>query len=69
MGRWGINAFVQPIYRERGGSTKLVKITLRYTDAKGKVVIRHHDVSVEMIARRDRVEIEFGGLDELDDLG
>jgi hypothetical protein len=68
-GRWGANAIVQPIYKERGGSTKLVKITLRYTDAKSKAVIRHLEVSVEIVARRDRVEIEFGGLDELDDLG
>lgn len=68
MGRWEVNATVQPIYKARGGSTKLVKITLSYTDAKGKVVVRHRDLSVEITARRGRVELEFGGLDELDDL-
>jgi hypothetical protein len=41
---------------------------LRYADAKGRAVVRHTDISVEIITRRDRVEIEFGGLDELDDL-
>jgi hypothetical protein len=68
MGRWEVSSTMQPIYKERGGSTKLAKITLSYTDAKGRAVIRHRDLPVEIIARRDRVEIEFGGLDELDDL-
>ncbi|MBM4456600.1 MAG: PglZ domain-containing protein [Chloroflexi bacterium] len=68
MGQWEGTASIQPIYKARGGSTRLVKITLRYTDAKGKAVVRHRDLSVEITARRDRVEIEFGGLDELDDL-
>ena len=68
MGQWRANTTVRPVYKERGGSTKLVKITLRYTDASGRTVVRHADVSVEITARRDRVEIEFGGLDELDDL-
>jgi hypothetical protein len=68
LGRWGVNATVQPVYRQRGGSTKLVKITLRYADANGRAIVRHVDISVEIIARRDRVEIEFGGLDELDNL-
>ena len=69
MGRWQVNATVQPVYKERGGSTKLAKITLRYIDARGRTAVRHADISVEIIARRDRVEIEFAGLDELDDLG
>lgn len=68
MGRWGANAAVMPVYRERGGSTKLVKVTLRYTDANGRAVVRHTDLSVEIIVRRDRIEIEYGGLDEIDDL-
>jgi hypothetical protein len=68
MGLWRANTTVRPVYKERGGSTKLVKITLRYTDAGGRTVVRHTDVSVEIVARRDRVELEFGGLDELDDL-
>jgi hypothetical protein len=68
MGRWGVTATLQPVYKERGGSTKLVKLTLRYTDVKERATVKHADVSVEIIARRDRVEIEFGGLDELDNL-
>jgi len=68
MGQWRAYTTARSVYKERGGSTKLVKITLRYTDANGRTVVRHTDISVEIIARRDRVEIEFGGLDELDDL-
>jgi hypothetical protein len=68
MGCWRMNATVQPVYKERGRSTTLVKITLRYADAKGQATVRHTDISVEIMPRRDRVEIEFGGLDELDDL-
>lgn len=69
MGQWQANTTVRSVYKERGRSTKLVKITLHYTDANGRTVVRHADVSVEIMARRDRVEFEFGGLDELDDLG
>jgi len=67
-GRWQASAIVRPVYRERSGSTKLVKLTLRYTDAHGRATVTHHDITVDIVARRDRIEIEFGGLDELDDL-
>lgn len=68
MGRWEVSAIIRPVYKERGDSTKLVTMTLRYTDAKNSAVIRRLEISVKIMARRDRVEIEFGGLDELDDL-
>jgi len=66
--RWTTRATVRPVYRAGGASTAQVKITLSYTDANGRRVVRHHDVPVKIEARRDRVELQFGGLDELDDL-
>jgi hypothetical protein len=68
-GGWRVTATIQPVYRDRGGSTMLVKIALTYADANGRSRVKRTEVPVNVEARRDRVEIEFGGLDELDDLG
>lgn len=68
-GRWRTTATVQPQYRERGTSTSLVTITLSYTDANARSTVRRCEVPVKIAARHDRVEMEFGGLDELDNLG
>jgi len=69
LSHWTSQSLVRPVYREGGASTKLVKLTLRYSDVSGRnPVVRRQEVPVEIEVRRDRIELQFGGLDELDDL-
>jgi hypothetical protein len=57
-----------PVYREKGGSTSRLVLELSYQDVKGVWQTRRQDVPVTVRPRTDVVEIEFGGLDELDKL-
>lgn len=69
LSHWTSQAVVRPVYREGGASTKLVHLTLRYPNVSGpNPVVRRQEVPVEIEVRRDRIELQFGGLDELDDL-
>jgi hypothetical protein len=69
LAEWRGSVTVQPVYREKGGSTSEINFTLTYTGPKGRQATRRRNVPVEVVARRDRIGIEFGGLDELDTLG
>ena len=61
---------VETLYRQRSDgtveTTKQVKLKLTYTDLDGKSRVRHKRVAVEVQPRRDVVEIDFGGLDDLE---
>jgi hypothetical protein len=57
-----------PVYREKGGSTSRLVLELSYQDVKGVWQTRRQEVSVAVRPRTDVVEIQFGGLDELDKL-
>lgn len=61
---------VQGIYRQRSGSpvnrTERIGIELSYMDIDGIEKTRRRQVSVEVTPRQDVVEIDFGGLDDLD---
>ncbi|MBN2392118.1 MAG: PglZ domain-containing protein [Anaerolineae bacterium] len=61
---------VQGIYRQRSGSpverTERIGIELNYIDIDGVEKTRRRQVSVQVTPRQDVVEIDFGGLDDLD---
>lgn len=61
---------VEAVYRKRSDgtteSTTQVSLKLSYTDLEGKATTRRKKVPVEVQPRRDVVEIDFGGLDDLE---
>jgi hypothetical protein len=61
---------VEALYRLRSDgtveTTKQVNLKLSYTDLTGKSRVRRKRVAVEVQPRRDVVEIDFGGLDDLE---
>ena len=61
---------MEAIYRQRSDgtveSTKQVNLKLSFTDLDGKSQTRHKRVVVEVQPRLDKVEIDFGGLDDLE---
>ena len=61
---------VEAIYHRRGDgtieATQQVTLRLSYTDLEGKTQTRRKRVSVEVEPRTDVVEIDFGGLDDLE---
>ncbi len=60
---------ILPVYRATGVSTTYVVVTLTYRDAGDAPQTRRQEISVTVRPRRDVVEFQFGGLDDLDDLG
>jgi hypothetical protein len=60
---------IQPVYRATGVSTTFVTVTLKYQAADGAPQSRRQEIPVIVHPRRDVVEIQFGGLEDLDDLG
>jgi hypothetical protein len=58
-----------PVYRATGVSTTFVAVTLKYRAVDGAPQFRRHEIPVTVHPRRDVVEIQFGGLEDLDDLG
>ncbi|MGA9350070.1 MAG: PglZ domain-containing protein [Anaerolineae bacterium] len=64
--RYVLRPSICPIYREKGTSTTGLNLELRYQDVQGNPVSRHKLVLVTVRPRTDMVEIQFGGLDELD---
>jgi hypothetical protein len=54
------------VYREKGPSTSSLTLELTYQDAKGNRQTRRKEVKVSVKPRTDVVELQFGGLDELD---
>ena len=59
---------VRPLYRATGTSTTYVTVTLKYQNAQGAWQSRRQDIPVSVRPRRDVIEIEYGGLEALDDL-
>jgi len=61
---------VEAVYHQRGDGTvemtQRVNVSLSYADAEGTAKTRRKRVTVEVTPRTDVVEIEFGGLDELE---
>ena len=61
---------VEALYRQRSDgtveATKQVSLELSYTDPTGTSRVRRKRVAVEVQPRRDVVEIDFGGLDDLE---
>lgn len=61
---------VEAIYRQRGDGTiemtQRVNVSLSYTDPEGAMKRRRKRVTVEVTPRTDVVEIDFGGLDDLE---
>lgn len=65
--RW--QPVLRPIYRVTGVSTTFVAVTLKYQIASDAWQTRRQEIPVSVRPRRDVVEFQFGGLDDLDDLG
>jgi hypothetical protein len=65
--RW--QPVIQPVYRATGVSTTFVTVTLKYQAADGAPQSRRQEIPVIVHPRRDVVEIQFGGLEDLDDFG
>lgn len=65
--RW--QPVIQPVYRATGVSTTFVTVMLKYQAADGAPQSRRQEIPVIVHPRRDVVEIQFGGLEDLDDLG
>jgi hypothetical protein len=61
---------VKAIYHRRGDGTiemtQRVKVSLSYTDLEGETKTRRKRVTVEVTPRTDVVEIDFGGLDDIE---
>ena len=61
---------VKAIYHRRGDGTiemtQRVKISLSYTDLEGETKTRRKRVTVDVTPRTDVVEIDFGGLDDIE---
>ncbi len=60
---------LQPIYRKVGVSTAFVTVTLKYRASNDALQSRRQEIPVTVRPRRDVVEIQFGGLEDFDDLG
>lgn len=59
---------LQPVYRSAGTGTAFVAVTLKYENVAGATQTRRREVPVTVRPRRDVVELQFGGLEDLDDL-
>ncbi len=59
---------VRPLYRATGTSTTYVTVSFKYQNAQGAWQSRRQDIPVSVRPRRDVIEIEYGGLEALDDL-
>jgi hypothetical protein len=61
---------VEAIYHQRSDgtveATRQVTLKLSYTDLAEKAQVRRKKATVEVQPRRDKVEIDFGGLDDLE---
>ncbi|TEU16816.1 MAG: PglZ domain-containing protein [Anaerolineales bacterium] len=61
---------VEAVYHQRGDRTiemtQRVNVSLSYTDAEGETKTRRKRVTVEVTPRTDVVEIDFGGLDDIE---
>jgi hypothetical protein len=57
---------VTPVFREKGGSTRRLSMELTYQDTKGVTQHRQREVAVTVKPRPGVVELQFGGLDDLD---
>jgi len=61
---------VEAVYHKRGDGTiemtQRVNVSLRYTDLEGATRTRSKRVTVEVRPRTDVVEIDFGGLDDIE---
>jgi hypothetical protein len=66
--RHAVRPVVQPVYRASGGGTTFVTLALSHDDIHGQRQPRRHEIKVVVNARRDVVEMQFAGLDELDGL-
>lgn len=66
--RHTVRPTVQPVHRVGGGGTAFVALVLSYDDIHGKHQSHRHEIKVVVNPRRDVVEMQFAGLDELDGL-
>jgi hypothetical protein len=57
---------VEGYYRNKGYSTRQVTIALSYQDEQGQEKKMRKQVPVLVLQRKDIVELDFGGLSDLD---